>query len=195
LVTSKHRPPLIRIEQVPIVSNDAGRAREHQGLYPSLLAGLDHRRRAINIDLLQQIFVRVVIRDRRGRVDDNVGLHIFEDGGETPGVGDVALVVGGVGVAVALAAEVDGGDRLGPPVEGLVDDVMAEEAIAADDEDAAEVASFLAGGELLLEGAGISHCCRSIWARRPGGSEIARGGELQDGATKVQSPATEDEPR
>lgn len=42
-----------------------------------------------------------------------------------------------------LAPEVDGQDRLGCPLgEGEVDDVVAKEAVAADDDDAAEIATL-----------------------------------------------------
>lgn len=47
------------------------------------------------------------------------------------------------GVAVVLASQVDGGNGCGGPLgEGEVDNVVAEEAVAADDDDTAEIAAF-----------------------------------------------------
>lgn len=75
-------------------------------------------------------------------MDDDVGLDVLEDGLDLFRVGDVGFVVGGGWVAVVRAAEVDYGDGAGLPAvasQELVDDVVAQEAIAADDEDLAQV--------------------------------------------------------
>lgn len=59
-------------------------------------------------------------------MDDNIGLKLFEKGQETLRVGDVALVVLGSRIAVALASQINA-DSGGccPLLEGLVDDMMA----------------------------------------------------------------------
>jgi hypothetical protein len=59
-------------------------------------------------------------------VDDNIGLKLFEKGLETLRVGNVALVVLGFRIAVALASKINA-DSGGccPLLEGLVDDMMA----------------------------------------------------------------------
>ena len=74
-------------------------------------------------------------------MDDKIRLEVLDGGEEALVVGDVALAIGGGRVAVLLAAQVDGGDEGGGPgLKGLVHNVVAEEAIAANDDDAAQVA-------------------------------------------------------
>lgn len=61
-------------------------------------------------------------------------------------------MVGGavVGAAVAGAAQIDGGNgRAGPRLDGLVDDVVAQEAIATDDKDPAQLTPFLLTGHIV----------------------------------------------
>lgn len=143
---------LVRVEQVGlVVADDAGRAGVHKGLDARLLAGLDDGLCAADIDLAEELMGRLALAADDGRrgVDDDVGLDRLQQLGQLGGVGDVALVVGGLFVDVARASQVDGGDGLGVPrVQRLVDDVVAQEAVATDDEDVAEVSSRCAG-----------HCC------------------------------------
>lgn len=138
--------PLVGIAQVRlIIANDAGRARVDQGLDTRLLARLDNSLGAVDVDLAEQLLVdEAVAGDGRGGVDDDVRAQLLEDARQLVGVGNVALVVGCVGAAVLLAAQVDRGDVGAPPrVNGLVDNVVAEEAVAANDQDLAEVAFLL----------------------------------------------------
>ena len=56
----------------------------------------------------------------------------------------------GVRVAVTCASQVDGGDVGScPGEEDLLDDVMTEKAIAANDDDTAEIAALLSSHGLL----------------------------------------------
>lgn len=146
LVARQDGEALVRVVQVvDIVADDAGRARVDQRLDPGLLTRLNNAIGAVHVDLLEQVLGIGVIRSRgRCGVDDDVGLQLLEGGQKLLGVGDVDLLVDGARVAVLLAAQVDGRDGArGPLLEGLVDDVVAEEAVAADDEDATEVAALL----------------------------------------------------
>lgn len=104
-------------------------------------------------------------------MDDHVRAQLLEEGAQAGLVGDVALAVGGAGDAVLVAAQVDRGDGAGGPLgarEGLRHDVVAEEAVAADDEDVAEVvaaagllrgrhgfglAAGVGGGEVVVQAA------------------------------------------
>lgn len=89
-------------------------------------------------------------------MDDDVGLDRLQQLGQLGGVGDVALMVGGLVVDVARASQVDGGDGLAVPrVQRLVDDVVAQEAVAADHKDVAEVSSRCTG-----------HCCGWLCVER-----------------------------
>lgn len=75
-------------------------------------------------------------------MDNNIGLHILKDEQQLLVISDVAFVVIRARQDVSRTAEIDRGYAGGRPVlEGLLDDVVAEEAIAADDEDFAERAS------------------------------------------------------
>lgn len=163
-------PPLIRIEQiVPVVADDAGGAGVHQRLDARLLAGLDDGPGAVDIDPLEDVLgVLGVDGERRGRVDDHVGLDVLEDRRQLLAVGDVALVVGRVWIAVLDTAQVERGDgRRGPRLDGLVDNVVAEEAVAANDEDIAEGASclllFCHGGGCVRFADGTEAGWRWLW--------------------------------
>lgn len=136
LLSSNHGPPLIGIEQIiPVIADDTGGAGIHKRLDTALLARLNHRLGTIDIDLLKDLLPDATITShRRSSMNNNIRLHILQNEGKLLVIGDIALVVRGVVVAVLNAAEVDGGDaRCGPVGERLVDDVVAEEAIAADD--------------------------------------------------------------
>lgn len=170
LGATDHGPPLVGIEQVgDVVADDAGRAGVDEGLDAGVLAGLDDGLRALDVDLLEDVMGDLgVVGDGRGGVDDDVGLDLVEDGEQLLGVGDVALVVLGVRVAVAPATQVDGDDaRGGPRLDELVDDVVAQEAVAADDEHLAQRASgFGHCGGLCGGGGGVG---RAGSRRRAGG--------------------------
>lgn len=160
-------PPLIGIVQVGLaVANHTRRACIYQCLDTSLLTSLDDAAGTANIDLLKELLaVDMVVGSGRGRVDHDIGLEVLDGRGQAVDVGDVALAVDGARVAVPLAAQVDDGDfRGGPGVDGLVDDMVAKEAIAANDEHAAEVASFLLGHD----------CRRDGGERLTGGREAGR---------------------
>ena len=74
-------------------------------------------------------------------MNDNIGLKVLDSGKELLGVGDVALAVGGGRIAVLLAAQIDGSDKGGGPgFEGLVHDVVAQEAVTTDNNDSAQLA-------------------------------------------------------
>lgn len=152
LHASDHGIVLVCVEQVGlVVADDAGRAGVHKGLDARLLAGLDDGLGAADIDLAEELMGRLALAADDGRrgVDDDVGPDCLQQLGQLGRVGDVALVVGGLFVDVAGASQVDGGDGLAVPRgQRLVDDVVAQEAVAADDEDVAEVSSRCAG-----------HCC------------------------------------
>lgn len=146
LVTGEDGVPLIGIVQIiHIIANDTRGTRVDQRLHPRLLTRLDHTIGSIHVDLLEQLLRIGVIRSSgRRRVDDHIRLQLLERRQQLLGVGNVNLLVGRGRVAVLLAAQVDGGHGGGGPGgEGLVDDVVAEEAVAADDEDATEVAALL----------------------------------------------------
>lgn len=148
LVAADDGPPLVGVVQGrDIIADDAAGAGVDEGLDAGLLAGTDDRVGAIDIDPLEEVLVvGVVDGDGGRRVDDDVGFEVLDGGQQAVLVGDVALGVGGGRVAVLLAAQVNGGDvRGGPVAEGLVDDVVAQEAVAAHDEHAAEVASRFRG--------------------------------------------------
>lgn len=145
-------PALIGVEQVgAVVADDAGRASVDKGLDGGsrLLTGVDDGAGAVDVDTAVQVAGdgALTAGDGAGGVDDDVGPQAGDEGGEGGGVGDVALVVGGARHAVALAADVDGGDGGGGPrrgaavvaaVQRLGNDVVAEEAVAAYDDDVAE---------------------------------------------------------
>lgn len=151
LDASNHGIVLVGVEQVGlVVADDAGRAGVHKGLDARLLAGLDDGLCAADIDLAEQLMGRLALAadDGRRRVNDDVGPERLQQLRQLGGVGDVALVVGGLCVDVARASQVDGRDGLAVPrVQRLVDDVVAQKAVAADDEDVAEVSSR------------CGHCC------------------------------------
>lgn len=146
LVAREDGVPLVRIVQiVHIIADDTRRANVDQRLHPSLLTGLNNAKGSIHVDLLEQLLsVGVIRRSRRRRVNDNIRLQILKRGQQLLGIGNVDLLVGSGRVAVLLAAQVDGGNGAGGPAgEGLIDDVVAEEAVAADDEDATEITALL----------------------------------------------------
>lgn len=163
---------LVCVEQVGlVVADDAGRAGIHKGLDARLLASLDDGLGAADIDLAEQLMGGLALAAGHGRrrVDDDVGLDGLQQLGQLGNVGDVALVVGGLFIDVVGASQIDRGHGLGVPRgQRLVDDVVAQEAVAADDEHVAEVASRSAG-----------HCCewlrvqraeeRADWGRGRGG--------------------------
>lgn len=140
-------PALVGVVEVRLeVADDARGRGVDEGLDVGVPAGVNDGARAVDVDAAKELLLHgIVAGDGRGRVDDDVGPDLVKEGGEPVGVGNVALVVGGVGAAVPVAAQVDRGDvAAAPVVEGLVDNVVAEEAVAADDEDLAQVA--LGGG-------------------------------------------------
>lgn len=138
-------PTLVGIDEIGgIVANDTRGRCVDQSLYGGGLAGGDDGSGAVDVDLAEEILCdgAVALGRGGGGVDDYVGLDVLEEGLDLVHVGDVCLVVVGFGVAVVGAAEiyhVDGCD--GPAVAGqeLVDHMVAEEAVAADDEDLAQV--------------------------------------------------------
>ncbi len=72
-----------------------------------------------------------------GGVDDDGGFDGGEDGAEGVERCNVTFMVGDVGVAIGGGAEVEDGDVAAVGVEQLADDVGAQEAAAADNEDGA----------------------------------------------------------
>lgn len=73
-------------------------------------------------------------------MDDNVGADLVEDGGEAVWVGNVGLEVLDtvrVGASVARAPQVDDGHGGGPVAQEEADDVVAQEAAPARDQDVA----------------------------------------------------------
>lgn len=136
LIPANHGPPLVGVDEVRnIIADDAGRARKDQGLDARLLAGLDDRPRALDVDLVEDVAVddAVALGQGAGRVDDDVGADLVKDGDEALGVGNVGVVVLHALAAVAGAAQVDG--RHGAAlvvVEEHAHNVRAQEATASD---------------------------------------------------------------
>lgn len=154
LVPADHGPPLVGVEQVRlVVADDARRARVHEGLDAARTAGSDDGGGAVDVDPPEHVLCdgALAAGDGAGGVDDDVGPQLLEEGPQARGVGDVALAVLGARAAVLVAAQVDAGDGAGGPAargERLGDDVVAEEAVAADDEHVAEVVAAGVGGHV-----------------------------------------------
>lgn len=69
------------------------------------MAGVNNSLCTIDVDLLEHIMTNIgVDSNRRGCVDDNVGLELLEQREKPLGVGDVAFSVLGIGIAIALAS-------------------------------------------------------------------------------------------
>ena len=138
-------PALVGVDEIGLViTHDTGGAGIDEGSNSRLLARLDDGGGAIDIDLLEERMRDAVVglgRRRRG-VDDNLGLDLVEDSFELVGVGDVGIKVldtVGIGPPVARAAEID--DRYGADVvaEENADNVVTEEATAANYQDRPKV--------------------------------------------------------
>lgn len=143
LVATNYRPALVGIAQVIVViAHNTRRAGIHERLDAGLLARLNDGLGTIDVDLAEELLVDLTVAGYgRGGVDDNIGSQLIEDVRQLGRIGNVALVVGCVGAAVLVAAEVDRRDvGAAPRVDGLVDYVVAKEAVAANDENLAEVA-------------------------------------------------------
>lgn len=79
-------------------------------------------------------------------MNNNIRLLLLKHRQQLLRIGNVALPVRSLGVAVTLASQIDAEDGGGGPLlESLVDNVVTEEAIAAYDEDFAKGASGLDG--------------------------------------------------
>lgn len=145
VLAPNHRPPLVGVDQVtPVVAQHTGGARVHQRLDARLLARLHHRRRPVDIDLLEQGVGDAVVGLRGGRcgVDDNVGLGFREDGLELFDVGNVGLKVGHavrIRPPVARATEVDDGHGTLIVAQQQADNVVAQETTTTNDHDGAEL--------------------------------------------------------
>lgn len=198
-VAADQGPALVGVDQIAlVVADDAGGAGVDEGGDAGLLAGADDGGGAVDVDLLEEVVGDGGggVRSRTGRVDDDVGLDILKDGEQAVGVRDVGLVVGdavGVGTAVALALEVDDRDGRGAPerlVEDLVHDMVAEETIASNHENTAEITGLLLlsggrsgrfrGNSLLL---GHCDCLWEGW-KREGLGRKGRGSRVAEGAEK-----------
>lgn len=167
---AQDRPSLVSVEQVAShVADDAGRARVDESFDLGGPAGVDDGLRASDVDLVEERVGRFALAagKRRSRVDDDVGRKLGHEGRQLGGVGDVALVIRRLVAAVLVAAQVDRGyRRAGPAVESLVDDVVTEETVAADDNDLAERASLFGSHDLVL-----------CWKRKRRGEEVLVIGE------------------
>ncbi|KAJ6440256.1 NmrA family protein [Purpureocillium lavendulum] len=121
------------------VDVDAGRVDEgpDRGLVPR-----EGEQRARAVDVGARVLAPAVARQRgegRGGVEDDAGLQLFQDGAQRRRVGHVACEVHGVRVDVAVYGavhDVDGG--AGRVAQEVADEVPAEEAAPADDENGAE---------------------------------------------------------
>lgn len=154
-LTTDDGPALVGVVEVAhVVADDTGGGSVDEGLDAGLLASLNDAAGALDVNLVEESLGRLAaVDDGGGRVDDDVRADLVEEGSQAGPIGDVALAVGGGRVAVTVAAQVDRGDGFGSPLaEGDVDDVVAQEAVTADNDDAAEVASLL--GQGLVDG----HC-------------------------------------
>jgi hypothetical protein len=145
LLTPDDGPALVGVYEVRlVVADDAGGAGVDQCRHTGLLAGFDDGLGAVDVDLFEQGVGDPVVAlgGRRGGVDDDVGLHVLEDGGQLVGVGNVGLEVleaVGLGAAVAHAAQVEGRDGAVVVVQEHVDHMVAQKAAAADHEYPAQV--------------------------------------------------------
>jgi hypothetical protein len=145
VLASDDGPPLVGVDQVRlVVADNTGRAGVDKRLHARGLARLNHGRRAVDIDLLEQRVGDGVagLRCGGGSVDDHVRLDHLEHGGELLAVGDVRLVVLqalGLRMAVALAPQIQGGHGAVVAGQQHLHDVVAKEAAAADHEHAAEL--------------------------------------------------------
>lgn len=123
----------------------------------ALPAGGDDGSRTLDIDLVEDLVGNGAgtLGGWRGRVDDDVGLQTTEHFQEAIAIGDVGLDVDDAVACrapVPLAPEINDGDFALPVAQQEIHDVVAQEAAAADDEDAAE--------QGLLDG---SHLGRRNW--------------------------------
>lgn len=146
LVTPDDGPPLVGVVQVGgAVADDAGGAGVDERVDAGVAARVDDGLGPPHVDLVEELAgLLVVDGDGGGGVDDDVGLELLEYRRQAGGVGDVALAVDGGRVAVAVAAQVHRRHvRAGPRLQRLVDDVVAQEAVAANDEHAAQLTALL----------------------------------------------------
>jgi hypothetical protein len=145
LVSPDDRPSLVRVYEIALVITDyTSRAGEHQRLDTGTLAGVHHSLGAVDVDLLEQGMGDTVgaLGRRRCGMDDDVWLGLLEYRRQLLGVGYVGLEVldvVGCRSPVPDAAQVDYGDGGCVVAQEEIDDVVAQEAAAADYEDAAQV--------------------------------------------------------
>ena len=132
-----HGPCFVGVYELVLRGHDnAGGAREDEGLDARVLRCLDEVVRAFHVDFVED-FLLAPEPGRRG-VNHDIRFHFFEHRLRPREIGDVAVVVGycGAGMAIVCCAKVEDGDlSFWVSFDDERDDVAAEEAAAAYDED------------------------------------------------------------
>ena len=145
LSSADYGPALVGVNEIGlVVAHHTGGTGVDEGGNARLLARLDDGGSAVDVDLLEKRMGDAVVGlgGRRRGVDDDLRLDLVEDLFESGGVGDVGFEVLNtirLGAPVARAAKVDDANGADVVAEEHADNVVAEEATAANHQDGAKL--------------------------------------------------------
>lgn len=139
----EYGPALISIDEVVDgVADDRGGAGVDERSYAGLATGVNDALGAFDVDFVEEGVGHLGDGHGRGGMDHDIGLDLLEDRDQRFKRRDVAVEVLdaiGFGTTVACCAEVHHGHLAGIEVDELVDDVVTEEAAAANDDNVSKV--------------------------------------------------------
>lgn len=162
VLASEHGPALVGIDEVgDRVADDRGGAGVDERSDASLLAGVNDALGAFDVDFVEEGIGHLGDGHWRGGMDHDIGLDLLEDRDHGIERSDVAVEVLdaiGFGTAVACCAEVHHGHLAGVALDQLVDNVVTEEAAAANDDNVSKV--------FLNDFSYRRHCSRFRWLMR-----------------------------
>lgn len=155
-------PALVGIDEVSDgVTDNRGGAGVDERSDAGLAAGVNDALGALDVDFVQEGIGRLGDGHGRGGVDHDIWLDLLEDRNDRFERGDVSVEVldaVGFGAAVACSAEIHDEHLAGIAIDELVDDVVTEEAAAANDDNVSKV--------FLSNFSNWRHCSRFRWLMR-----------------------------